>query len=334
MKGSVKAPVKALVTGGAGFLGRYLVEALLQKNYDVTVFCRGHYDVLDALGVTVIQGDLANEEQVRAACKGQDIVFHVAAKTGPFGDYKEFHRVNVIGTENIIAACLAHGVNKLIYTSSPSVLSFYEDLSGVDEGWPYPEFVVSAYQHTKMLAEKQVLAANGNNGLITTALRPHAIWGPRDSQLFPTIIERAQQGKLAMIGNGKNIISVSYVENTAHAHIQAAESDRVGGKVYFINEVEPVEMWGWINSLMRQLGVPEVKKRLPYGAAYCLGYLVEKSYQWFPLRGEPKLNRAVVAVCGRDHYFDISAAQRDFNLQSPISMDEATRRFLDYYRNR
>ena len=326
--------MKALVTGGGGFLGQYLVEALLQKNYEVTVFCRGHYESLDALGVTSIKGDLANAKQVKEACRDQDIVFHVAAKTGPWGEYEDFYRVNVVGTENVVEACITNGVKKLVYTSSPSVLSFFEDLSGVDESWPYPEFVVSAYQHTKMFGEQLVLAANGTNGLMTTALRPHVIWGPRDTQLFAGIIERVQQGKLAIIGDGKNKISVSYVENTAHAHIQAAESDNVGGKVYFVNEVEPVEMWGWINSLFRQLGVQEVKKRIPYKAAYFIGYLAEKIYQWLPLRGEPLFTRSVVAACGRDHYFDVSAAQRDFNLQSPVSMEEATRRFLNYYRSR
>lgn len=326
--------MKALVTGGGGFLGLHLVEALLQKGYDVTVFCRGQYDTLDALGVTVIQGDLASAEQVMAACAGQELVFHVAAKTGPFGAYEEFERVNVTGTQNVIAACIGNGVKKLVYTSSPSVLSFADDLSGVDESWPYPDFIVSAYQHTKMLAEQQVLAANNQNGLMTVALRPHAIWGPRDTQLLPFIIERSKQGKLAVIGDGTNKISVSYVENTAHAHIQAAESDRVGGKVYFINEPEPVEMWSWINSLLRELEVPEIKKRLPYGVAYWLGYLVEKSYEWLPLKGEPSLNRAVVAACGKDHYFDVSAAQRDFNLLSPVPMDEAVRRFLAYFKGR
>ena len=250
--------MKALVTGGGGFLGLHLVEVLLQKGYDVNVFCRGQYDTLDALGVNVIQGDLASAEQVMAACAGQDVVFHVAAKTGPFGAYDEFERVNVTGTQNVIAACIGNDVKKLVYTSSPSVLSFADDLSGVDESWPYPDFMVSAYQHTKMLAEQQVLAANGTDGLMTVALRPHAIWGPRDTQLLPFIIERSKQGKLAVIGDGTNKISVSYVENTAHAHVQAAESDRVGGKVYFINEPEPVEMWSWINSLLRELGVPEV----------------------------------------------------------------------------
>ena len=324
--------MKALVTGGGGFLGLHLVEALLHKGYDVTVFCRGHYDELDALGVPVIQGDLANAEQVMAACKGQDVVFHVAAKTGPYGAYEEFERINVQGTDHVIEACTANGVKKLVYTSSPSVLSFAENLSGVDESWPYPDTVISAYQHTKMLAEQRVLAANGQHGLMTTALRPHAIWGPRDTQLLPFIIERSQQGKLAVLGDGKNKISVSYVENTAHAHIQAAESDRVGGKVYFINEVEPVEMWSWINSLLRELGAPEVKKRLPYGMAYGLAYLMEKTWKWLPLKGDPALTRAIVAACGKDHHFDESAAQRDFNLQSPVPMDEAVRRFLEYFR--
>ena len=322
---------KALVTGGAGFLGLYVVEALLADDWQVSVFCRGQYSCLDELDVFVIRGDLINAADVLAACKGMDTVFHVAAKTGPWGDYQQFYNTNVIGTQNIIQACQKQEVRRLIYTSSPSVLSFYKDLVNVDESHAFPRQRISAYQETKMLAEQAVLAAN-TKSLVTTALRPHALWGPRDTHLFAAIVERIKAGKLKIIGDGKNKISVSYVENSALAHLQAASSDQCGGKVYFINETEPVELWPWVNELVTAIGLDPVTKKVPYKLAYGLGFIIENIYKILPFLGEPPMTRALVSVCGKDHYFNTRRAVEDFQFHNVIPMAEAKARFVSYFK--
>lgn len=322
--------MKTLVTGGGGFLGRYIVEALLAKGNEVAVLCRGHYPELARQGVRLIQADLADRHAVMQACEGMDHVFHVASKTGPWGDPVAFHTTNVVGTQNVIDGCVEHGVRKLVYTSSPSAVIGFEDLAGVNERTPYPRQIVSAYQHSKMLAEQRVLAANGH-GLMTTALRPHAIWGPRDTQLLPALIERHRAGKLMRVGAGHNRISVSYVENAAAWHLQAAASSQVGGKVYFVNEPQPIGMWDWIDGLLASIGLPPVKREVSYRTAYALGAMSEAVFTALPWLGEPRLTRAVAAVCAKDHYFDISAAQRDFGLTSPVSMQEGQRRFAAYF---
>lgn len=325
--------MKTLVTGGAGFLGRYIVEALQAQGHEVAVLCRGDYPLLRQQGVRLIQADLADQDAVRHACRGIERVFHVAAKTGPWGRYADFHRTNVLGTRHLIQACRANGVHKLIYTSSPSAVIGFDDLRGVNESLPYPVKRISAYQHTKMLAEQMVLAAHGQDGLVTTALRPHAIWGPRDTQLLPALIERHKAGKLVRVGPGHNRISVSYVENAAWWHLQAADADpdQAGRRVYFVNEAEPVNMWDWINGLLTSIGLPAVERALPYAGAYALGAACEAVFTMLPWLGEPRLTRAVAAVCAKDHYFDIAAAQRDLHLSSPVSMDEAHRRFAAYF---
>jgi nucleoside-diphosphate-sugar epimerase len=325
--------MKTLVTGGGGFLGRYIVEGLLAQGHEVAVLCRGSHPALRPLGVRLIQADLGDREAVKAACQGIERVFHVASKTGPTGRYADFHHTNVLGTRNVIDACLAHGVHKLVYTSSPSVLVGFDDLSGVDERTPLPTRIISAYQHTKMLAEQMVLAAHNPHGLVTTALRPHAIWGPRDTQLFALLIERHRAGQLIRVGSGRNKISVSYVENAAAAHLQAADSAQVGGKVYFVNEPEPVEMWPWIDGLFASIGLPPVTRQVSYRTAYVLGAVSEAVSAVMPWLGEPKLTRLLAAVCAKDHYFDIRAAQRDFGLSSPVPMDEAQRRFAHYFQS-
>ncbi|MBI2732793.1 MAG: NAD-dependent epimerase/dehydratase family protein [Aquabacterium sp.] len=323
--------MNTLVTGGGGFLGRYIVEALLAQGHDVAVLCRGDYPVLRQHGVRLIQADLADADAVRQAFRGIERVFHVASKTGPWGRYEDFHRTNVQGTRHLIDACQAAGVHKLIYTSSPSAVIGFDDLCHANEQTPYPARPVSAYQHTKMLAEQMVLAAHGQAGLVTTALRPHAIWGPRDTQLLPALIERHKAGKLVRVGSGHNLISVSYVENAAWWHLQAADYDETGGKVYFVNEPEPVAMWEWINGLLAAIGLPPIGKQVSYPTAYAIGALSEALYTALPMLGEPKLTRAVAAVCAKHHYFDVSAAQQDFGLSSPVSMAEAHRRFAAWF---
>src|SRR5262249_3271763 len=156
---------------------------------------RRRYPVLDALGVTQHQGDVADPIAVQRAAAGCDILFHVAAKAGAWGPYREYNRANVVGTENVLAACRKHGVRRLVYASSPSVVFGGRDMEGVNEAVPYPARYEAHYPHTKAIAERLVLAANRPD-LATVALRPHLIWGPGDNQLVPRILARARAGRL------------------------------------------------------------------------------------------------------------------------------------------
>ena len=191
--------MKALVTGGGGFLGAAIVRGLLARGTAVRSFSRQSYPALDALGVEQVQGDIADTAAVTAAARGCGVVFHVAAKPGIWGDYAGYHRTNVVGTSSVIAACRAAGVQRLIYTSSPSVVFDGRDMEGVDESVPYPAHYEAHYPRTKALAEQAVIAANDAQ-LATVSLRPHLIWGPGDNHLLPRMVARARAGQLRRIG--------------------------------------------------------------------------------------------------------------------------------------
>ena len=113
--------MKILVTGGGGFLGQALCRGLVERGHEVASFNRGHYPQLDALGVRQLRGDLADRDAVLAAARGMDAVFHNAAKAGAWGSYESYHAANVTGTHNVLEACRAHGIGRLVYTSTPSV---------------------------------------------------------------------------------------------------------------------------------------------------------------------------------------------------------------------
>jgi nucleoside-diphosphate-sugar epimerase len=125
-----------LVTGGGGFLGRYIVEQLVMRGERVRSLGRGAYPELEALGVDIVRGDIADADAVARACDGVDCAFHVAALPGVGMDWRPYERINLRGTEHVIAACRQHGVERLIYTSSPSVVFAGEDQCGVDERTP------------------------------------------------------------------------------------------------------------------------------------------------------------------------------------------------------
>jgi nucleoside-diphosphate-sugar epimerase len=322
--------MKALVTGGGGFLGLYVTEQLAARGDDVRVLCRGKYARLDELGVEPIQGDVRDAEIVRRACAGVDVVFHVAAVAGIWGPWKLYHGINTQGTLNVIEGCRAAGVPKLVYTSSPSVIYDGVPHENVDETYPYPRHFLCHYPHTKALAERAVLAANRGNGLSTVSLRPHLIWGPRDNHLIPRLIERARSGRLRRVGNGQNLISMSYVENVAAAHLRAADAlapgSRVAGQAYFINEPEPVNLWDWVDQILHLAGLPNVGKSVSAKVATRAGAVIESAYRAFGVKSEPPMTRFLAAQLSSSHYYDVSKARRDFGYAPVFSVEEGMRR--------
>jgi len=322
--------MRGLVTGGGGFLGRYIVEQLVARGDQVRVFSRQRYPELDALGVETHTGDLQDRSAVTAACEGMDIVFHAAALPGIWGPWKLFHGVNTLGTQHVLEGCRRQGVGRLVFTSSPSVVYDGHDHLGADESLPYSTRFLCHYPRSKALAEQAVLAANGVDGLATCALRPHLIWGPRDTQLIPRLIDRAKRGQLRRVGDGRNLISMVYVENAARAHLQAADAltlnSPVAGQAYFINEPEPVNLWDWVDTLLGRAGLPPIKKSISAGAASTIGALLEGVYGVLQISSEPRMTRFLASQLSRSHWYRVDKARRDFGLQSFVTVEEGLRR--------
>ncbi|MFW5740060.1 MAG: NAD-dependent epimerase/dehydratase family protein [Myxococcota bacterium] len=218
---------KTLITGGGGFLGTRLVELLLEQGHEVTVLARNTYPRLERAGAKSVACDLRDADRVRDSINNVDIVFHVAAKAGYWGPLETYRAVNVDGTRNVIDACRKNGIGRLVYTSTPSVVGYAQEVENGSPKLPYADRHESPYPETKAEAERLVLEASGSD-LATVALRPHLIIGPGDNQLMPRIITRAAAGKLPIVGDGTNRVDLTYVDNAAWAHIDAAE---VGGAV-------------------------------------------------------------------------------------------------------
>lgn len=325
--------MKALVTGGGGFLGLAIVRRLVGQGTSVRSFSRQRHDQLAALDVEQHQGDLADAAAVREAVAGCDVVFHVAAKPGIWGPYEDYQRTNFIGTQNVIAACREQGVSRLVYTSSPSVVFDGRDMAGVDESVPYPRRFAAHYPSTKAAAEQLVRAANDER-LATVSLRPHLIWGPEDNHLLPRLVARARAGQLRRIGRARKLVDTVYIDNAAEAHLLAAEKLAPGavvaGKVYFIAQGEPVDLWEMINWLLAAAGAPTVQRSIPRGVALALAWGFESVHRLLHRPGEPRLTRFVVQELSTSHWFDLSAARRDLGYRPLVSLAEGLRRLREH----
>lgn len=329
------------VTGAGGFLGQTICRFLRQADIKVTGFARGDYPDLTSIGVNMIKGDIADLKQVTSAIATCDLVFHVAAKAGVWGNKDDYFIPNLQGTKNIIKACQENGISRLIYTSTPSVTFAGVDESGVNESQAYSNNFLNHYAHSKALAEQQVLLASKEHEkqsktenfthLKTVALRPHLIWGPNDPHLVPRVIDRASAGKLKLVGKEDKLVDTIYVDNAAYAHILAAielsnDDAKCNGKAYFISNDEPITMASMLNKILACKNLPPVSKRVPSIIAYFAGAILECVYTILNKKQEPIITRFVAKQLSTSHYFDISAAKQDFNYSVLINIDEGMKR--------
>ncbi len=325
--------MKALVTGGGGFLGGAIVKGLLECGHQVRSFSRGAYPSLEKLGVETLQGDLVEPARVREACLGCDVVFHVAAKAGIWGSYRDYHQANVAGTQNVIEACRQAGISRLVFTSSPSVIFDGKDMEGVDERVPYPRRYRAAYPQTKAAAERLVLEAN-DTILGTVALRPHLIWGPGDTHLIPGIMARGRTGRVRRIGRVPKLVDFTYVKDAATAHLLAADrlspGSPVSGKAFFISQGQPISSWDFMDRVLKAAGLPAITGHVPPSLAYAAGWIAEGLYRLLPLKGEPPITRFLAEELATAHWFDISAARRDLGYDPQVSMEEGFRRVHEW----
>ncbi len=317
---------KVLVTGAGGFLGSYIVRDLqAQGKYEIYSFSRSKYKNLDELGVIQKQGDLACYEDVEAALSGMDAVIHTASMVGMWGHYSDFYKTNVTGTENIIRACKKHHISKCVYTSTPSVAFGNESLCGVDESTEYPERYLSMYAETKAMAEKMMLMANSAH-FSTVAIRPHLIFGPGDMNLVPRVVEAAKAGRLKIVGDGENLVDVTYVENASMVHVMALENlspeSPIAGKAYFLGQ-GPIKLWEFTNELLVRSGLKPLTKKIPFKLAYFIGFMIEMVLR---LIGKfdihPPMTRFVALQLGKSHYYSHHNLERDLGFKPKYSIEQ------------
>jgi len=333
-----------LVTGAAGFTGKRLVEALLDRGCKVRALVRNTPLDLEHENLECFRGDIQDAGKMQAACEGIDTVFHTAAHIATLGGSaasKEYraraYAINVGGTANVIKACQSQGVRRLIHTSSVDVCFNSEEDLHMDEHTPYATRFVCLYTETKIEAERSVLAANGEQGLLTCALRPDGIWGDGGSLMFDQLIDQLKAGLMAArIGGDGAMHDHAHVDNLVHAHLLAADSLHDGaalcGKAYFISDGTPARMFDFVRPLFEGLGYKVPKPNLPAAPFRWVMTL----WQWLhfkigipePLFSPHELNKLTVS-----HVVYSDAAKRDFGYEPIKTVEQGMAESIAYYQS-
>lgn len=327
--------MKALVTGATGFVGQALVRRLQAMGAEVTGLGRNRLRLtqLDSQGVRTIYADLADAQTVRSVCQGQEVVFHAGALSSPWGRAQDFYRSNVIGTQNVIQACEEAGVKRLVHVSTPGIYFRYASRLNVREDEPLPGQVVNEYTRTKLLAEGEIDRAFAR-GFPVITIRPRAIFGPGDTSILPRLVDRLEKGRLRVIGDGKNITDLTYIENVVDALILCATSPQTTlGKKYNISNGEPVLMWEMIERLCDELGYDFPQQRISYEVALTAAAFLETLYARLPGRPEPPFTRYVVGLLAKSTTLDISAARREIGYQPHVSNEEGFVEFVRWWKD-
>lgn len=321
--------MRVLVTGGGGFVGGAVVRGLQARGDSVVSLARGDYPSLRELGVQTVRGDLAHPQAVLTAAEGCDAVVHVAAKAGAWGPLADYVRSNVEGTLSVLQACRTLGIDRLVHTSTPSVVHAGGDIEGGDESLPYADHPTSPYARTKTEAERAVLAA-ADDTLGTVALRPHLVWGPGDTQLVPRVLERVRRGRLRFVGGGHALIDTTYVDDAVDAHLRALDAVAPGadcsGRAYFISSGDPRPVRDVVNAIVTAAGYPPETRSIPLPVAYAAGAATEVVWRLLGRSDEPLLTRFIARQLATAHWFDISAARRDLGYEPQVGLDEGFRR--------
>lgn len=320
--------LRVLVTGGTGFLGRHLADALMRAGHQVSLLGRdfGAAGDLIAQGARPVAADLRDRAAVVDACRRQDAVVHAGALSAAWGRRANFHAVNVGGTQAVVDGCRVHDVRRLVYVSSPAVIFDGHDHVNLTEAAPYPQRHLSVYAETKKLGEEAVRGAAAA-GLETVVIRPKAIFGPGDRALLPRLIAAARQGRLRQFGDGKNLVDLTYVDNVVQALVLALSEPAANGGVYFITNDEHVPLWPVIRRLLDRVGLPSQLRRMPLPLAMTVAALMEARAA---LTGkEPLLTRYSVAILARTQTYDITAARRDLGYAPIVSVAAGIDRTLE-----
>jgi nucleoside-diphosphate-sugar epimerase len=304
----------AFVTGGSGFIGGALIERLRREGWDVRALARSERaaERVRELGAEPVMGDL-NDIQIEDC----ELAFHSAAKVEDFGDPAEFERVNVQGTRNVVAACRAGGVRRLIHVGTEAALMAGQPLVNVDESAPLRPDSPVPYSSSKAKAEEVV---RGAADLETVVVRPRFVWGRGDTTLLPALIELVRSGRFRWVGGGRQLTATTHVDNTVEGLWLGARRGRPGG-VYFVTDGEPVVFREFLTAMLGTQGVEIPDSSVPPGVAGAAARASEGLWRLLRRPGNPPLTRFAVWVSSQECTIDISRAERELDYR-PITTRE------------
>jgi len=323
-----------VVTGGTGFLGSHLVRTLTERGVRVRVVLRpGTSPTSLPAGVETRTGDIRDVGALREALSGATTVFHLAGLTVPYGPRHRYLEINVDGTAAVLEACVAAGVERLVYVSSMVVLGIECDRHGLREDAPYATTFVAPYEESKVKAEQLVRDRAGATGLPTVILRPGMGWGPGERVILPGLIRGLSSPLFFMVGNGRNTLDLSYARNIAHALWLAATRPEAAGRIYNVADGFSITCTQYLSAMATALSLPVPKRRIPRALVQPLMALL------MPPEPEPKgttrpSQGALLRLCAlfRDSEPDISRIREELGYVPPVDFATGVAETIAWFR--
>lgn len=328
--------MKVLVTGATGFLGFRLLKYLKQRDYQPFATGRNPemIEAIRHLDIPVKPGSIQDSDFVQQLVQGMDAVVHTAGLSSPWGTYETFYQTNVIGTRQVVDACLAAGVPRLVHISTPSIYVANRDCVNVRESDPLPEHFANAYAETKYLAEKEVLRGQ-EAGLETVMLRPRALIGEGDTVIVPRLLRAQREGRLRIIGRGNNEVDMTAVENVCYAiELGLKAQGEALGEAYNITNGKPVKLWETLAEVFSRLDLKLSQQKLPFVVAYTLAGALEIAAKAQPGQPEPTLTRYSVVMLARSQTLNIDKARRLLGYEPQQSTAEAMEEFVRWWKQK
>ena len=325
--------MKVLVTGASGMLGAAVAHVLAARGDEVTLMQRRP----SGLGLREVLGDVADADAVREAVAGQDGVVHLAAKVDVTGPEADYVRANVVGTRNVLAACTALGVERLVQVSSPAVSHTGSSLVGAPAGPADPEHARGPYARTKARSEVEALAADqtGAGRLSVVAVRPHIVWGPGDTQLVERVVARGRAGRLPLLGTGAALVDTTYVDNAADALVAALDrAPAVHGEAFVVSNGEPRPVGEIFGDFCAAAGVPRPTRHVPARLAVTAGDVIERlwSLRHPDGKAQPPMTRFLAEQLSTAHWFDQRRTRAALAWTPAVTIAEGLDRLAAHYR--
>jgi nucleoside-diphosphate-sugar epimerase len=329
--------MKALVTGAAGFIGGHLLERLLDRGDEVRALVRPGEDIshLQPLAdVEIRQGDLTAVTTLKCALKGVQRVYHIAAKTGPWGPEQVYTATNVQGLVDLIRAAMDAGVQRIVHTSSITVYGHH--LRGIvteDSGYHIEN---NPYSRSKIAGEKVVFNLVKTHGAPVVVVRPAWVYGPRDNHSFGRLVNHIEKGRCFIIGSGKNSVPVVHVRDVAQGILKAGDAgNQAVGQAYNLADDRYVSQVEYLNTIASALHVAPVTHHIPFSALYLAGRAAESLWKVVDHQRvtPPPLTTYGVALLGGDQQFSIEKARRDLGFAPEWDIKRGIANALYWYRN-
>ena len=324
--------MKTLITGSTGFIGKHLVNALLGKNREIRCLVRRKsntdIDKLKKQGVEIFYGDLLDKESLKKAVKDVKVVYHLAGEV--FAKRcSDYFKTNVLGTENLLNACLSEDIVKIIHLSSIGAVGPNPDQHTLlTEETPCNPII--SYGMSKYEGERVAASFYNKFGLPVVSVRPPIVYGPGQPELLNKFFIKVYQKKFLVVGNGNCLRSLCYIDNLIYGLTLVEESNKTEGKIFFIAD----EKVYTFNEILRTIAAEEGVEFKEKHIGEWVGRLMLTAFKIL----EKKFNLSLMSLYAvgtmvLNFGCDISKAKTELGYNPHIDLSEGVRRTVNSLKN-